>query len=131
MGIAALGAAGAIALGGIFLVEKTPEFDVAVNPLAILMVTLLTVGTGLGLGWLVWRGQRRKVVGGSEGMIGEVGPVRVAIPGGRVTGTVLVHSELWSARSASPVEAGTHVRVVNIRGLELEVVPVDDGPPDT
>jgi membrane-bound ClpP family serine protease len=57
--------------------------------------------------------------------------VRVAIPGGRVTGTVLVHSELWSARSASPVEAGTLVRVVNIRGLELEVVPVDDGPPDT
>lgn len=131
MGIAALGAAGAIALGGVFLVEKTPEFDVAVNPLAIVMVTLLTVGTGLGLGWLVWRGQRRKVVGGSEGMIGEVGPVRVPIPGGRFTGKVLVHSELWSARSTSPVEAGTLVRVVNIRGLELEVVPVDDGPPDT
>ncbi len=128
MGIAAIGAAGAIALGGVFLVEKTPEFDVAVDPTAIVVVSLLTALLGLAVGWLVYRGQTRKVVGGSEGMVGEVGPVRVAIPGGRATGKVLVHSELWSARSASPVEAGTYVRVLNIRGLELEVVPVDDGP---
>jgi membrane-bound serine protease (ClpP class) len=131
MGIAAIAAAGAIALGGVFLVDQTPEFDVGVDPTAILLVTALTILGGHTIGWLVVRGQLRKVVGGSEGMVGETGAVTVAIPGGRAKGRVFVHSELWGARSSRPLEAGRNVRVVAIRGLELEVVPVDDGPAET
>ncbi len=128
MGIAAVGAAGAVALGGLFLVDQTPEFDVAVDPTAIFVVAAITLITGLSIGFLVVQGQRRRVVGGSEGMIGEVGPVRVPIPGGPKPGQVLVHSELWRAYSKTPVEAGVHVRVISIRGLNLDVEPLDAPP---
>jgi membrane-bound serine protease (ClpP class) len=52
-----------------------------------------------------------------------VGEVREAVgPGG---GHVLVHGELWSARSPVTIPEGARVRVVGVRGLEVEVMPLD------
>jgi membrane-bound serine protease (ClpP class) len=74
---------------------------------------------------LVVRARKNKVVTGSAGMVDEIGVAHTALnPAGRV----FVHGEFWEAVSSAPVEAGAHVRVVDVEGLRLRVEPAPDGP---
>ena len=53
----------------------------------------------------------------------EEGVVREEVgPGG---GHVLVHGELWSAHAPAPIPEGARVRVVGVRGLTVEVMPIE------
>ena len=125
-GLLTFGGSLSLAFGGIFLVKKSPEFDVGVSPEVIAIVVVLSlICVGL-VAWLVWRGHARQVMGGSEGMVGSQGKVRVGIPGGHESGQVFVHSELWRAVSASPIEAGTRIEVLSVTGLELEVRALEE-----
>jgi membrane protein implicated in regulation of membrane protease activity len=38
---------------------------------------------------------------------------------------VLVHGELWSAHAPAPIPEGARVRVVGVRGLTVEVMPIE------
>jgi membrane-bound serine protease (ClpP class) len=61
---------------------------------------------------------------GREWMIGELGRAQTAID---PDGVVIVGGGQWRARTnrATPIEAGTEVRVAGIEGLELEVEPLE------
>jgi membrane-bound serine protease (ClpP class) len=60
---------------------------------------------------------------GHEEMIGMVGEAREDFDR---SGRVFVHSELWTAQTTGPVEAGQKVRVIGLDGLRLQVEPVTE-----
>lgn len=60
---------------------------------------------------------RRKVVG-AQTLVGKRGEVRETC---RPRGQVFVAGELWGARCEEGADVGDSVRVVAVRGLELEV----------
>jgi membrane protein implicated in regulation of membrane protease activity len=64
------------------------------------------------------RGRRRVV--GAQTLVGKIGEVRQAC---RPLGQVFVAGELWEARCEDGADAGTHVRVLAVNGLTLEVRP--------
>ncbi len=69
--------------------------------------------------WMIVRTQRRPIISGQEGMIGETGEVVKAIDG---RGSVFVHGEYWQARADEPIAVGTEIEVVRVlKGLELQV----------
>lgn len=72
---------------------------------------------------LAVRSQRRPVATGLPAMIGEVGRVSVALGGEEKTGKVVVHGEVWTARSAAPVEVGASVEVLGFDGRVVVVRP--------
>jgi membrane-bound serine protease (ClpP class) len=89
---------------------------------------VVPVGAALGIitGTLVWKltsSAGQPLMSGGPGMVGEIGDVREAI--GDAPGRVLVHGELWTAVAATPLAAGTRVRVVGVRGLVIEVAPLE------
>ena len=89
---------------------------------------LIPVGAALGLisATLVWKftsSASQPLQSGAPGLLGEEGEVREAI--GPDGGRVLVHGELWSAHAPAPIPEGARVRVVGVRGLTVEVVPVE------
>jgi membrane-bound serine protease (ClpP class) len=120
-GLLAVGGVAAVVFGGLFLVKKTPEFDVVVSTSMIAGVVLAAVCFVALTGFLVIRGSRMKVHGGSEGMIGERGQVLSPIPGGAANGSVMVRGERWSARADRAIGAGERVRVLAVDGLVLHV----------
>ena len=69
---------------------------------------------------IAYRAFPNKVTTGEQGMIGLVGEARTPLS---PHGKIFVNGELWNARSALPVEAGTPVVVRKVEGLELEVEP--------
>jgi len=79
------------------------------------------VGVGLGvLEVLYWqrRMKRQRVRTGVENLIGATGK---AVGPLAPTGRVRVLGELWEARSEVEVPAGGAIRVLAVRGLELDV----------
>jgi membrane-bound serine protease (ClpP class) len=73
--------------------------------------------------WQRWM-RRRKVQTGVEDLVGSIGEVTEPLA---PTGQIRVLGELWSARAASELPRGTHVRVLSVQGLTLEVEVADDG----
>lgn len=116
-GALAVGGVVAMALGGILLVDAPlPQMRVGWQ---------MAVGVAIGFGavslllvQLVVRAQRRRVVTGAQGLVGEGG---VALTALAPRGTVLVHGERWTAEAPRPIAAGTAVRVRAVHGLRLEV----------
>jgi membrane-bound serine protease (ClpP class) len=80
-------------------------------PLSLITIFLMTIA---------YRAFHNKVTTGEQGMIGLVGEARTPLS---PHGKIFVNGELWNARSALPVEAGTPVVVRKVEGLELEVEP--------
>ena len=73
----------------------------------------------------VTRSHKNKLRGGADVLIGQIGEVREALraeaPGGEARGAVLVNGELWAARSAVEIPAGTRARVLAVDGLTVRV----------
>lgn len=87
----------------------------------VLIPTLVVIsGFFTAVAFLVFRSQVSKPTTGSAGLVGEIGVVRQAL---MPEGKVFVHGELWNATASSPIEEGSRVRVVNVKGLMLEVEP--------
>ena len=125
-GLLTLGGSVSLAFGGVFLVKKSLEFNVGVSPEVILFVVAVSLLFVTLVAWLVWKGHKRQVIGGSEGMLGAQGSVTLAIPGGPENGRVFVHSELWSAWASVPIAEGSRIRVLEIDGMELRVEALED-----
>lgn len=123
-----LGAGGVVAmiLGALFLI-RSPLTGMGVSlwtavavviPFGIIVIILMR---------LVLRSRHWKVSTGKEEMVGEVGEVREALGAADGAGTVFVHGELWRAATPSgqSIAAGTRVRVKKVKGLTLEVEPLE------
>lgn len=122
-GMLAIGGVVSLLLGSLMLIRPQSPFDAVRLSLsvvipAVLVTTfffLFVVGMGL-------RAQKVKPVSGLEGMVGDVGESLNEL---NPLGTVLVHGEIWQARSVGrPIEKGEKVRVVAMEGLKVAVEPV-------
>jgi membrane-bound serine protease (ClpP class) len=121
-GILALGGVASMIAGGLMLVEgPIPELRIQLPtilsvavPLAVITIVLVR---------LVFVSHRAKTVTGGSGMVGEIG---TAITEVFDKGKVLVHGEYWGAHSIRPIAKGARVRVVNVKGLNVEVETVTE-----
>jgi membrane-bound serine protease (ClpP class) len=120
-----IGAFGALGVGGIaaFVIgalmmfpSRAPGFELSGGVVigaaigsAALLLLVLTV---------LLRSRRRPVVTGSEALIGAEGEA-IAWQSGE--GRVRVKGEIWLARSAAPLAAGSRVKIVGRDGLVLQV----------
>lgn len=122
-GLLAIGGAIALFIGSLMLVESPAPF-LKVSYKVIIPAVLLTVAffvfvVGAGL-----KAQWRKVVTGTQGLVGERGVATTDI---EPTGQVFVHGELWTARSDEKIVKGDEIEVVSVEGLVVKVKRVDPG----
>ena len=68
----------------------------------------------------VLESRRQPAVVGGDAIVGAVGQVREDLA---PEGLVFVKGALWKATAPSPIQAGSTVRVVSRKGLELQVTP--------
>jgi membrane-bound serine protease (ClpP class) len=109
---------------GSLMIFDTPEMSTGIDPSLIGAATVSLFLFSFMIGYLVLSARSRKVEGGSEGIVGEIGEVRT---GCNPQGTIFVHGELWNAVCNEEVNTGDRVKVVKINGLKLEVKKIDDG----
>jgi len=118
----ALGIGGTISLviGSVMMTRTVPGVGVSLRFVVPVAVSL--AGILLFLGRLALQSQRLRPVTGADALIGLQGRARTpVVPGG--DGQIDVRGEIWKARSAVSLEAGTPVRVVAVNGLTLSVEP--------
>ena len=115
-----LGVSGIVAfvMGSLFLFDSS-DAAFAVDRGIIFTVALCAGLFMLMIGTLSMQAYRRQPVTGKEGMIGEVGEVRVRLA---PRGKVWLHGEYWNAETEEEeIEAGQPVRVVEINHMVLKV----------
>jgi membrane-bound serine protease (ClpP class) len=122
-GMLGVGGIVAFVLGSLLLFD-TPESDLALDPAIVYAAAATFGGFTMLVSVLVFRSHRRKPALGREGLLGEIGEVRFAIPGRAPGGKVLVHGEYWTAVADGPIDVGQRVEVIGIDGLRLTVRPV-------
>ena len=71
---------------------------------------------------MIARSRRKKIVSGSEYLIGARG---VVVAWDKQAGQVRVEGETWAGKSAEPISAGQNVEVQAREGLTLQVVPIE------
>ncbi len=123
-GVLGIGGVIAFVVGSLLLIN-TSESNLTINRWIIAGTAAVLSAAVLGLGYLVIRERRGRAQTGREGLIGEVGEVRDPIGPG-VAGHLFVHGELWRARSDRALASGSHAQITAVRGLELQVRPIDE-----
>ena len=112
----------AFIVGSSFLFRGDRWWQPAVNPI---LAAVVSIGSG-GFVWYavvkVVEAEQRTPSHDLTSLIGSIGETRTSV---HEEGSVLVHSELWTARSHEPIPTGTKVRVISREGFVLEVEPVD------
>ena len=104
-------------LGSLMLFEgERPDMRVSWG---VLLPTVAVVsGFFILVAGMVFKAQVTRPKTGREGLVGELGEVKEEIAG---KGKVMVHGELWKARSDRPIKKGSKVRVVKVDGLVVTV----------
>ena len=116
-GMLALGGIVSMSLGALMLIDA-PEDYLRIPLSSIVLVVGTTAALFLFVVGAAVRSVGRKPVSGREGLLGALGTAKERID---PTGAVFVQGTWWSARSATPIEAGATVRVVGVQGLKLTV----------
>jgi membrane-bound serine protease (ClpP class) len=106
-------AVAALALGSLMLVDSPEPFMQISRSVIFATVASCTAFIIFCL-WFVSRAQRRRIVTGQEGMVGEHGQAVSAV---HATGKVFVHGEYWEAVADEPVPAGSAIEVVGVSDL--------------
>jgi membrane-bound serine protease (ClpP class) len=122
-GILSVGGVFALILGMAFLVNTGPV-GLGVNPVVSVATGLLTLAFFLLFIRKIWDARRRPAFAGAETIVGARGEAREEIA---PEGLVFVSGALWKAVASEPIHAGSPIRVVGRKGLELEVVAGDNG----
>ncbi|GAB4375892.1 MAG: nodulation protein NfeD [Acidobacteriota bacterium] len=121
-GLLTIGGVACVSVGLYLLFDRSVP-GLAVPAWAIVVLVGSMMAVVLPVMALVIKAQRRRPTTGREGVVGEVGESTTPLD---PEGTVLVHGELWRARSVQPVPSGTRIRVrAALPGLMLEVEPLD------
>jgi membrane-bound serine protease (ClpP class) len=119
----ALGIGGVIAIvfGSIILIDTDVPGFVVSRPLIGGIALAGSVGLMAIIG-VAMKARQRPVVAGREELVGAVG---TALMDFECEGHVFVHSERWSAISGTPLHEGQAIIVTGMKGLTLQVRPVD------
>ena len=114
---------------GAMLLIRSPMTGMGVNVWIALSVAIPFGLIVIFLMRLVLRSYAWKQSTGKEELAGEFGEVTVALSAGG-SGMVLVHGELWQARApgGQSIAKGVRVRVKSVKGLTLNVEPVESAP---
>lgn len=121
----ALGIGGAVSLlvGSLMVTREVPGVQVSLG--LIVPVVLVLSAAILLLGRMALRAQRQAPVTGIGTLVGRQASARGALVPGS-PGLVDVHGELWRALCAVPIGSGGRVRITDVNGLTLTVVPDPD-----
>jgi len=124
-GFGALGIGGIVSMViGILILVDSPDPALRIGLATALALVLPFAAIFLILLFALLKSHRQKVATGGEGMVGLVG---VADNDIGTSGRVMVRGEYWSARSSSPIPAGTPVRVLAVENLTLMVEETKKG----
>lgn len=121
---------GALSIGGMiaFVSGSILLFDMhstlAISWFLIATMSILTAVFFFIVISVAIRARYRKVVSGRETLVGSIGEVHKDFQADG-TGWIFVQSETWQARAAIALRRGQRVRVVAVKGLILEVEPVN------
>ena len=122
-GLLTVGAITSLVMGSLILFSGTPEIEV--NRGLIAGVTAGVTAFAVFVIGAIVRGQRRRKITGSEGMIGEIAIAKTPLD---PTGTVLAQGELWTATSdGGKVARGEEVTISKVEGLKLKVTKKSKG----
>jgi membrane-bound serine protease (ClpP class) len=106
-----------LVIGSVFMFPRT-EGQATVNPFVAIIASVLVAG-------FLWIAVRKSVEATNirpshdlAGLVGQVGEARTRV---NDEGSVLVAGELWSARSDTPIPAGSSIRVLRRDGFILIV----------
>jgi len=121
-GALGIGGTAAFIIGSIMLMDTEVEaFQIAWSAiLGMAAANILLFGIFLGM---AVRSRKRKALNSTTHLMDEVGRVITPL---EPEGQIMVHGEIWSAYSDTPVNKGEHVRVTGISGLRLTVKPVNE-----
>lgn len=120
-GVLGIGGVVAFVIGSIILMDTdVPGFGIDISVIvtfAIISVVMFVFVIGMAM-----KARRRPVVSGMEELLGSEALVIEAF---EQKGRVNIHSENWSALCDTPLQKGQHVKVIGIKGLTLQVEPLN------
>ncbi len=120
-GVLGIGGVISFVFGSIILMDtETPGFGIDISVIITFAATSALIFIFI-IGMAV-KARRRPVVSGLEELTG--GTAIVVVDFER-KGTVSIHSENWNAISNVPLHKGQRVKVIGVKGLTLEVEPLD------
>ena len=111
-----------LVVGAAYIIKRETWYTLAVNPGLVAVVSIFAGG----LFWIVTQKSIEAVeippAHNLDDLIGVVGEAKSNI---HEEGSVQVNGELWSARSAEPIRAGSQIRVIGREGFMLTVEQVE------
>ena len=116
-GFLSVGGVFALLLGMAFLINTGP-IGLGVNPVVSVGAAAVTLAFFFFFIRKVWMARRQPALSGADSMLGALGEAREELA---PEGLVFVQGALWKASAATPIPAGSPVRVVGRKGLQLEV----------
>ncbi|MFC1884590.1 nodulation protein NfeD [Thermodesulfobacteriota bacterium] len=116
-GVLSIGGLISLTLGSIMLFEGGGVSLKLILPTVVFVGGFFVVVAGL-----AFKAHRSKPIGGSEGLIGEIGAVKETLD---PEGLIFIHGEYWNARAREKVEPGEKVEVESMDGLLLNVKKVE------
>jgi len=123
-GFGILGFGGIVAMVfGILLLVDSPYPQLRIGLWTALAVVIPFAAIVIFLLRLVIRSHLRKVTTGEAGLIGQIGVSKTGV--GPEGGTVFVNGEIWRAVSDVTIPAGSRVRIVRAKNLDVRVELVE------
>jgi membrane-bound serine protease (ClpP class) len=122
-GVLGVGGGISLVLGSLLLFD-TESSDLTLDRSIVFAAAGTLSAYMLIIGYLVLRTQKKMATVGLEGMVGEIGEVKVAL---NPSGKIFVHGEYWSAEAEDQVAVGEKVRVVGFDGMCLKVNRLSQG----
>jgi membrane-bound serine protease (ClpP class) len=112
-------------LFGSFILFSDSDASMQVDPVVIVVTTVVFAAFVAFLVWATVRGQRRTVTTGKEGMVGQAATVKTEL---KPKGMVMVDGELWTAEIDSGIaNPGEEVIVRKVDNLKLFVTKKNQG----
>ncbi len=116
-GVLGIGGVISLTLGSLLLFDTKGSDLVLDRAIVFAAVGTLSVFM-LVVGYLVVQAHRRKPTLGMEGLVGEVGEVRVKL---NPTGKIFIRGEYWNTEGDGEIDVGEKVQVVGFEGMLLKV----------
>ncbi|WP_237883212.1 NfeD family protein [Pseudomonas sp. PGPR40] len=127
-GVIGFGGVVAFVVGAVILMDTdVPGFGIPLTliiGMALISALLLMTLVGIAI-----KARRRALVSGDAGLVGSLATVTGLLPDLPMSGWVQLQGEKWQVRSSSPLHLGQQVRVVARTGVMLDVIALDETPP--